>query len=295
MTHKKQQPSPGSKYAGLVPALGRIAAAPRPEETPRRLRAGKPRGNISSLLLAVEPSEESVRSENALAIFAKPPIMGRVKTRLIGPLTPRQAADVHLCCIRDSIVLACAVREARCCFFAAPTASKSVSLEYPFWTPVSPRWKLATQRGMDLGARMASAFRELFSEGAKKVVIIGTDSPWMGRKRILRAFRLLDKYNVVLGPAVDGGYYLVGAKKLLPQMFRGVDWGTSRVLRQTLRILKNAGVSYALLKQDFDLDRPSDLRRLRAMWKRPRSFPFHLSVQFHLWKLEALTRSTRRR
>jgi rSAM/selenodomain-associated transferase 1 len=259
--------------------------------TGRDARPGPHRCFIEGILWVMLPDAASAHSPNALGVFAKPPVPGRVKTRLIGRLTPRQAADLHYACVLDSIQLACLVREARCCFFAAPGAPQKATAEYPRWKPIGPRWRIGKQRGADLGARLANAFRDLFDEGAEKVVIIGTDSPWMGEKRILRAFRELDKRDVVLGPALDGGYYLVGMRQLLPQLFHGIDWGTSRVLRQTLEKLKRLALRPALLQPDFDLDRPADFRRLKKMWEKPRRFPSHLDLTFHGWKHDGVIRS----
>jgi glycosyltransferase A (GT-A) superfamily protein (DUF2064 family) len=127
------------------------------------------------------------------------------------------------------------------------------------------KWRVVTQRGANLGERMRNAIEEQLHAGAEKVVIVGTDSPWMGRERIARALRLLDKAEVVIGPSEDGGYYLVAARKVIPKMFEGIRWGTSEVLPKTVKALRATRTKFRLLRSDFDLDRPEDLRRVARM------------------------------
>lgn len=124
------------------------------------------------------------------------------------------------------------------------------------------------QRGRDLGSRMRNAFAGCFRAGCLKAILIGTDTPWMGRGRLELALRALDRADVVLGPTRDGGYYLVGARRPVPEMFSGIDWGTSRVLRQTVATLERAGVPFRLLPRDFDLDRPEDFARAKKLLRR---------------------------
>jgi glycosyltransferase A (GT-A) superfamily protein (DUF2064 family) len=138
---------------------------------------------------------------------------------------------------------------------------------------LSNQWRIETQRGRDLGARMRNAIGECFRAGCSKAILIGTDTPWMGRGRLEFALRALDRAGVVLGTARDGGYYLVGARRPVPEglpreMFTGIDWGTSRVLQQTVARLRRARVPFHLLPRDFDLDRPADLVRAEKLLRR---------------------------
>jgi hypothetical protein len=112
---------------------------------------------------------------------------------------------------------------------------------------------------------MRNAMEEQLRAGASKVVIVGTDSPWMGRARIERALQLLDTADVVLGPSEDGGYYLVATRRMVSKLFSQIRWGTAAVLPQTLRELRATRTSFRLLQRDFDLDRPQDLRRAEQM------------------------------
>ena len=137
---------------------------------------------------------------------------------------------------------------------------------------LSSEWRIETQRGADLGARMRNAIADCFRAGCEKVILTGTDTPWMGRRRLELALHALDRTDVVLGPARDGGYYLVGARcglrDAVPDIFTDVAWGTRHVLRQTMAKLRRARVPYRLLARDFDLDRPEDLSRARTLLRR---------------------------
>jgi len=202
-------------------------------------------------------------AHNAVIIFCKPPVAGRVKTRLIGALSPRQAAEVHAACTQDTIAMVRAVPGAQRWLYVA--ADRAAARRMAAQLRIGAKWKVVTQRGADLGERMRNAIDEQLRAGAEKVVIVGTDSPWMGRKQIQRALHLLDKSDVVLGPSEDGGYYLIAARQVVPKMFSGIHWGTIEVLPKTLRALRATRTSFRLLKRDFDLDRPEDLRRVARM------------------------------
>ena len=126
-------------------------------------------------------------------------------------------------------------------------------------------WEVEPQRGRDLGARLSRAFFDAFESGARRVIAIGTDCPWMGTARVRLAFEMLNKADVVLGPAADGGYYLIGARKHLPIIFAGIPWGSGFVLQRTLLAIRSGRIRLRLLRRDFDLDRPQDLERIREL------------------------------
>jgi glycosyltransferase A (GT-A) superfamily protein (DUF2064 family) len=117
------------------------------------------------------------------------------------------------------------------------------------------------QREGDLGQRMAAFFAEQFVAGADRVVLIGTDSPTLGRSLIERAFHELNSVDVVLGPATDGGYYLIGCAGRVPPLFGGIAWGSSRVLQETIACLP-ASYRLALLPPWYDVDTLDDWRAL---------------------------------
>ncbi|HEY7534838.1 MAG TPA: TIGR04282 family arsenosugar biosynthesis glycosyltransferase, partial [Thermodesulfobacteriota bacterium] len=124
------------------------------------------------------------------------------------------------------------------------------------------RYKLCTflpQEGNSLGERMVNAFKKAFSLRAKKAVIIGTDCIGISNKLISKAFNTLNQADVVLGPAEDGGYYLLGLNKLVPEIFNNIDWSTNLVLNQTSEKLRKKGLKLKLLQTLKDIDTLSDL------------------------------------
>jgi rSAM/selenodomain-associated transferase 1 len=117
---------------------------------------------------------------------------------------------------------------------------------------------LLEQEGDDLGERQSKALDYAFRNGYERAVIIGTDCVTLKRSDIERALSALDEVDLVLGPSEDGGYYLVGARAPLPQVFQRIDWGTERVLGQTLKRACAAGINYVLLEPRQDIDNWAD-------------------------------------
>ena len=119
------------------------------------------------------------------------------------------------------------------------------------------------QSGDDLGERMKNAFSHVFSKGYEKAAIIGTDCFELKAAHITEAFNRLARHDVVIGPADDGGYYLLAMKRSCPELFVGISWSTSRVLEQTLSVCKNHDLSFYLLPQLPDIDDEKDLNKIR--------------------------------
>ena len=116
----------------------------------------------------------------------------------------------------------------------------------------------------NLGEKMSQAFQEVFDLGFKKVVIIGSDCPEISKSLIEDAFKKLSSCSVVLGPANDGGYYLLGMKTWHESLFDLTEWSTNRVLEETLRIAKKKSLSHYLLKELIDIDTIDDLRNYKS-------------------------------
>jgi rSAM/selenodomain-associated transferase 1 len=114
---------------------------------------------------------------------------------------------------------------------------------------------------------MASAFQASFAAGMTAGVLIGSDCPELNAPLMAEAFQLLRQHDLVLGPALDGGYYLIGVRRLIPELFTGIPWSTAEVLQQTLSIAQQLGLTVAKLPLLSDVDRPEDL----SVWK-----PAHL-------------------
>lgn len=198
---------------------------------------------------------------STLLLFARAPAPGRVKTRLAACIGAARADTVNRVCMLDAIQLAQSVRGCRRRLLLAGEQKRLADAGIA----LPAGWEIERQLGRGLGARLERAFAEAFRRGAEKVIAIGADTPWMGRGRIETAFAWLERDDAVLGPSIDGGYYLVGARRLLPALFRGIGWGSRTVLETTRRALERDGVSYRLLAWDFDLDRPADLERARQL------------------------------
>lgn len=111
----------------------------------------------------------------------------------------------------------------------------------------------------DIGCRMGSAFQASFEAGMNHVVLIGTDCPDLNAQLLAQAFQSLEQHDLVLGPAEDGGYYLIGLRRLIPELFIGISWSTAEVLQQTQSIARNIGLAVAYLPLLSDIDRPEDL------------------------------------
>jgi rSAM/selenodomain-associated transferase 1 len=208
----------------------------------------------------------------ALLVFAKAPQPGKVKTRLLAAVSAKAAAALHEACVADTLRL---VRKMRGCdVFVFAVGGMGYFRKLVKELGSGARLRVLPQRGANLGTRMESAFRKCFAMGYCEVVVIGTDTPWMGAERVRRAFAELRANDLVIGPAEDGGYYLLGMRKMVPEIFRGIPWSTERVLELTLKVIADAKLRKRLLRRDFDLDRPGDLKRSARMLKRrPRTAP----------------------
>jgi len=208
----------------------------------------------------------------ALLVFGKTPKPGKVKTRLMAAVSADVAAALHAACIEDTLRF---VRKTRGCdafVFAAGGTGYFRRLVKKQGS--GARMQVLPQRGADLGTRMENAFRKCFAMGYHEVVVIGTDTPWTGVERVRGAFAELKANDVVIGPAEDGGYYLLGMRKMVAEIFQGIPWSTERVLELTLEVIAEQKVRGKLLRRDFDLDRPEDLKRAAGMLKRrPRVAP----------------------
>jgi uncharacterized protein len=186
-------------------------------------------------------------------VFARAPLAGRVKTRLIPRLGAAGAARLHARLIRRAVDVAL---NARC----GPVELHATS-RHMFFRTLGVNVRL--QRGGDLGERMHHALRGALRR-YRAAIIVGADVPALRPADLRRAHRLLGGTHVVLAPAEDGGYALIGARRVSASIFADVEWGSARVLEQTVRNLSRAGLGYRLLRTVWDVDRPEDLERLRS-------------------------------
>ncbi len=201
---------------------------------------------------------------NALVLFMKAPRPGTVKTRLTVQVSNTEAAKLYRAFIQDTLHLA--RRVAGASLYVAWTPDDGLAeLQAALGNP-EVNW--FGQRGAHLGERLSNAFTMLFIKEPVKTVVLGGDSPLLPFAYVEEAFRSLDRHDVVLGPATDGGYYLIGlgsgqkAVEHYASLFESIDWGTGRVLQQTRTAVRKCGLSCHELPPWYDVDRPDDLERI---------------------------------
>lgn len=194
-------------------------------------------------------------TKTAIVVMAKVPRAGEVKTRLARTLGPETACALYRAFIGDL--------DLRLSRLGLPVLW--------FHWPEDPRFRqllsgaaiVVAQRGGDLGERMEAAFADAFDRGLGPVIMLGADVPHIPLSYVADAARrLATSDDVVLGPAVDGGYYLVGLRRATPALFRGIAWGTDTVYEATTRRIEDEGVRTGTLPLWFDLDEIWDLKRL---------------------------------
>jgi len=191
---------------------------------------------------------------DALVLFAKAPFPGRVKTRLTPLLSPVQAAEFHRACVCDAWEKVEQVAATSRYFYSDYAWAEPAA-------PASPQQR-ALQRGADLGDRMFNCFQELQVRGHSRIVIAGSDSPTLPRACIEQGLAALDRADAVIGPSEDGGYYAIGCRQPYPGMFAGVPWSSAETMLRTEENLRALGLKVHLLPLWYDVDTPTDLRRL---------------------------------
>ena len=195
----------------------------------------------------------------ALAIMVKHPTPGRVKTRLCPPLTPAQATELYRCFLLDKIA------QVRRVAAATPYLAFTPPEAGPFFRDLSGGiFSLVPQEGRDLGERLHRLSTHLLAVGHPSVVIIDSDTPSLPDRFLAEAVEWMGdpRTDAVLGPAEDGGYYLVGLRQSAPAIFQRIAWSTPVVLDQTLRAAAGTGLRVHLLPPWYDVDTGKDLGRL---------------------------------
>jgi len=239
-----------------------VRRAHRPEHS-RATRSGSRAWSKGKLTVPSPVEGPLTPGRAALVIFAKAPIPGQVKTRLCPPLTPDEAATLHGSFVLDTLertqaavvklqlpldrYLACAPSSAHV-FFKIMAERQGV--------------RLIDQVGDDLGARMNQACETMFARGYKRVLIVGTDVPTVPLDNFKQALALLETNDLVLGPALDGGYYLVGLTRTAAGLFVGIPWSTELVLARTQEKATNLGLKTSLIPPWRDVDTMDDVLSL---------------------------------
>ncbi len=191
-----------------------------------------------------------------LIIFTRYPEPGKSKTRLISALGAEGAAKLQQQMTEHTITIARQLLGDSSISIAVYFAGGNKNLIQDW---LGNDLLYCPQLEKDLGSRMQAAFADAFNEGFQRVVTIGIDCPQLDKVLLLEAFESLEKNDLVLGPATDGGYYLIGLQQIIPQLFIGINWGTSEVLAMTQNIVNELHLNCYYLPILSDIDRPEDL------------------------------------
>jgi rSAM/selenodomain-associated transferase 2/rSAM/selenodomain-associated transferase 1 len=250
-------------------AVASVRTAEVPVSYRRRIGVSKITGTVRGVVLAgtkilytifraaLRPA--AIRTGTAadrLILFARYPVAGQAKTRLIPELGPDGAARLHRRMTEHAVAVA---RQAG----TALTVCCSGGNRRNFRAWLGPDLDFATQPELDLGGRLQWAFERAFRGGTSRVLAIGADVPGITPQLLHDALDALTTHDVVLGPALDGGYYLIGMTRPHPELFAGMAWGTGHVCDQTRAAIQRLGLSCRELPALSDVDVPTDLEALR--------------------------------
>ncbi len=193
-----------------------------------------------------------MHNDCALGILFRLPELGKVKSRLAQDLGKEEALRLYSLMLKQTFNLAKGLRGLTIFGFYDGNLK---GFTCPDFLSIEP------QKGIDLGEKLHNAFKHLFVKGFDRVCLIGSDSPTLPEGFIYQAFESLNHLDLVLGPCEDKGYYLIGMKQPMPELFRDIPWGTQDVLRLTLKKAQSIAVSYTLLPTWYDIDSVADLQR----------------------------------
>jgi rSAM/selenodomain-associated transferase 1 len=215
-------------------------------------------------ILDPENIDASLRPLCALAVMAKAPRPGKVKTRLSPPLSPEQAAAINTCFLKDTTTNIAALAEERRC--VGVISYTPVGDEHLFEGLLPQGYRLVPQRGDGFGERLLTTAQDLMACGFSSVCLIDSDSPTVPMEAFATAVDALQRPGdrIVLGPSQDGGYYLIGMKHAHIEPFENITWSTSSVFAETVAAIETAGIELVILPLWYDVDDAATLSILRA-------------------------------
>lgn len=197
------------------------------------------------------------QNKSLLIIFVKNPQLGKVKTRLAATIGDEAALEVYMKLVEHTNTITATLPVDKIVYYS------DFMDDYDLFE--NHLYQKSVQEGIDLGVRMDRAFDASFAAGYEKVAIIGSDCYELTREILLDAFNKLDENQAVVGPAHDGGYYLLGMTDMYSRLFRGKKWSTSNVMLDTMLDLKKLNIKYHLLPTLSDVDNEEDLGSLRKV------------------------------
>lgn len=217
----------------------------------------------------------------ALIVVAKKPEPGFTKTRLCPPFTPQDAAEFYRCLMLDTLALASRLENVDHTLAYTPADAHSY-----FQSLILGGFRLMPQLGGDLGERLTNALAHHFDLGYRRVVIMNSDGPTLPLPYLSEAFSGLDRADITLGMGHDGGYYLIGMKRLQPALFKGIAWSTERVVPQTIAACRSLGLQVHQVPEWYDVDVATDLERLRHdLTRNPAAAPHTLAFLQQMSKI----------
>lgn len=196
--------------------------------------------------------------QKAILQFAKSPRLGEVKTRMRGHYSEQECLDLHIALVNYTLNM---LAQTDCAVELWTTDPEIESFDYSSHMQL---W-CYKQEGRDLGERIIFALQQAFLRW-QKIILIGSDCPEIDSEYITEAWQKLNEVDVVIGPAHDGGYVLIGLNHFIPEIFYSIDWGTEQVLAQTLERIKSVGKTHCCLGTLHDIDRPEDLEFASHIW-----------------------------
>ena len=197
-------------------------------------------------------------NKSALCIMFRIPEYGNVKQRLAAQIGHNEALNAYASMLHETINNVSRLKGIDIYGFYEGRASQQANLLQGFET--------LPQQGKDLGEKMLNAVNLLFKKGYSKVILIGSDSPDMPVSFVSEAFVQLDSHELVIGPSNDGGYYLIGMNSPIDSVFKGIQWGQSNVLQETISIAESEGIKYFLLPEWYDIDDLDSLKRWKSSY-----------------------------
>jgi len=214
--------------------------------------------------------------DNAVIVFTRFPVEGKVKTRLAKNMGNKFAVSFFRVCAEHTFNQILKVQEFSSGLFLFCSEENEIE-QLMKWA--GNNFKFYPQQGSNLGEKMYNAFSTVFKKGYKKVIIIGTDAPDISSKIMLSAVSMLDNYSVVIGPANDGGYYLLGLKSELIDLFSGIEWSTDSVFDSTIEKLNNFKINYFILDKLTDIDTLEDLQSWLKHYKNDDVHPIKVFLE----------------
>ena len=190
--------------------------------------------------------------KNLLIIFAREPVLGKVKTRLAKDIGEHAALDIYNYLLQHIFEITCELPVVKMVSYADDIP------EIDIWD--NNVYQKSLQQGNDLGEKMHNSFEKGFSQGFSNIILIGSDLYDLSQGDLEEAFRALENYPYVIGPAIDGGYYLIGMKQADEQIFKNKPWGTSRVFQDTVKDLCEKEIYYLGYRNDIDV--VSDIKHI---------------------------------